>query len=81
VKVHALAVGADDEDHLDGAVDGAEPVRGPGAELGCLAGLEDVLVLAQQQALRYIESPMDADEDLRDYRLPEVEELREAPEE
>ena len=49
LEVHSLAVGADDEDHLDRPVGGTEPVRRPRAELGRLSGLEQMLVVAQYQ--------------------------------
>jgi hypothetical protein len=49
VKVQPLSLGADDEDQLDGAVDGAEPVRRPSRELDGLTGLDDEGLLAQKQ--------------------------------
>ena len=50
VQVHALALRPEDPDELDRAVDRAEPVRGPGAELDGLAGGDLQVALAEQES-------------------------------
>ena len=54
--VRAFALLADEAEELDGAgAGGSEPVRGAGVELRGLAGLEDEVVLAEDQAERAVE--------------------------
>jgi hypothetical protein len=47
--VDQLALGTEDGERLGRAVDGAEPVRGAAGELGGLAGLEDEVVVAEDE--------------------------------
>lgn len=49
MQVHPLAVHIEDHDRLDGAVDGAEPVRRPRRKLHGLTGFDGEIPFAEDQ--------------------------------
>ena len=55
MQVGAFAVGSEDSDQLDRAVDSAEPVGGVRGKLDCFAGFDDQVLFSEDEAHSSVE--------------------------
>ena len=55
MQVGAFAVGSEDGDQFDRAVDSAEPVRGVRGKLDCVAGFDDQVLFSEDEAHSSVE--------------------------